>query len=60
MTDSENTDPASERNGLDANALLSRLKVIEDQQLESRAVAFAQIHDELQGRLDSGDSAGGA
>jgi hypothetical protein len=42
--------------GLEANALLSRLRVIEDQPLESRAAAFAQINDELQSRLD-GDSA---
>ena len=39
------------------NALLSRLRLIEDQPLESRAVAFAQIHEELQTRLDSGDAA---
>jgi hypothetical protein len=39
----------------ETNALLSRLRVIEDQPLESRAVAFAQIHEELQARLDSGD-----
>jgi hypothetical protein len=43
----------------DSNALLSRLRLIEDQQLESRATAFAQIHDELQSRLDSGDAASG-
>jgi hypothetical protein len=44
----------------ETNALVSRLRLIEDQPLESRAVAFAQIHEELQSRLDSGDSAGGA
>jgi hypothetical protein len=44
----------------DTNALLSRLRLIEDQPLESRAVAFAQIHEELQSRLDSGDAATGA
>jgi hypothetical protein len=36
--------------------LLSRLRVVEDQPLESRAAAFAQIHDELQAKLESGDS----
>jgi len=41
----------------ETNALLSRLHLIEDQPLESRAVAFAQIHEELQSRLDSGDAA---
>lgn len=38
------------------DALLSRLRLIEDQPLESRAAAFAQVHDELQSRLESGDS----
>ncbi|MCU1579220.1 MAG: hypothetical protein JWP19_1424 [Rhodoglobus sp.] len=45
--------PASE-----ADALLSRLRVIEDQPLESRASAFTQLHDELQHRLEGGDSTG--
>ena len=56
MTDTENAN--SEGSG-DTNALLSRLRLIEDQPLESRAVAFAQIHEELQSRLDSGDAASG-
>jgi hypothetical protein len=38
------------------DALLSRLRVIEDQPLESRAAAFASINDELQARLESGDA----
>jgi hypothetical protein len=41
----------------ETDALLSRLHVIEDQPLESRAAAFAQINDELQARLEGGDSA---
>ena len=41
-----------------ADALLSRLRVIEDQPLETRAAAFAQLHDELQSRLEGGDSSG--
>jgi hypothetical protein len=45
------TEPASER-----DALLSRLRVIEDQPLESRAAAFTQLHDELQHRLEGGDA----
>ena len=40
----------------EADALLSRLLLIEDQPLESRAAAFAQLHDELQHRLEGGDS----
>ncbi|MDQ1551847.1 MAG: hypothetical protein QOD50_1269 [Actinomycetota bacterium] len=50
----ENRDSSEE-----TNALLSRLRLIEDQPLETRAVAFAQIHEELQSRLDSGDAAPG-
>ena len=55
-TDTDTTSDGSE----ETNALLSRLHLIEDQPLESRAVAFAQIHEELQARLDSGDAASGA
>lgn len=40
------------------NALLSRLRVIEDQPLDTRAAAFTQVHDELQHRLEGGDSHG--
>lgn len=40
----------------ETDALVSRLKVIEDQALESRAAAFAQVHDELQAKLESGDA----
>jgi len=39
------------------DALLSRLKVIEDQPLERRAEAFAQVHEELRSALEGGDSA---
>jgi hypothetical protein len=38
------------------NALLERLRVIEDQPLETRAEALAHVYDELQARLDGGDS----
>ena len=38
------------------NELLSRLRVIEDQPLESRAAAFAQVHEELQAELENADS----
>ncbi|MEP6480870.1 MAG: hypothetical protein ABJA94_02560 [Rhodoglobus sp.] len=47
------TEPASE-----ANTLLPRLRLIEDQALDSRAAAFAQLHDELQHRLEGGDNTG--
>jgi hypothetical protein len=42
--------------GPGTDALVSRLRVIEDQPLESRASAFAQIHDELQSALEGGDA----
>lgn len=40
----------------DSDALLSRLRVIEDQPLEERAVAYVQIHDELRRALEGSDS----
>jgi hypothetical protein len=41
---------------IERDALLSRLRIIEDQPLETRAASFAQIHEELQSRLESGDA----
>ncbi len=38
----------------DADALLSRLRLIEDQQLDQRAPAYEHLHDELQAALDDG------
>jgi len=35
--------------------LLSRVRLIEDQPLESRAVAFAQLHEQLQAALEGSD-----
>lgn len=37
-------------------ALVSRLRVIEDQPLADRAAALAQLHDELRARLEAGDA----
>ena len=53
MDDTESTagDKSSE-----TDALLSRLRLIEDQPLDQRATAFAQIHDELQAGLEGGDT----
>jgi len=48
MTDAELPD--------DSSALLSRLKVIEDQPLETRAEHLAQIYDELRATLEAGDA----
>jgi hypothetical protein len=38
------------------DALVSRLKVIEDQALDTRAEAYGQLHEELRRRLEDGDS----
>lgn len=40
----------------ESGALLSRLRVIEDQPLASRAEALAQLHDELRAQLEAGDA----
>ncbi len=42
----------------ETDALLSRLRVIEDQPLETRAEAFVQVHDRLRATLEGGDTAG--
>ena len=42
----------------DHDALLDRLRVIEDQPLESRAEAFGHLHDELRARLEASDARG--
>jgi hypothetical protein len=48
MTDNAVTD--------EGDALLSRLKVIEDQPLETRAEHLAQVYEELRATLESGDA----
>lgn len=40
----------------ESDALLSRLRVIESQPLDQRAVAFAQLYDELQQALEGADT----
>ena len=42
----------------DQDGLVSRLRVIEDQPLETRAEALAQVYEELRARLEGGDSRG--
>lgn len=44
----------------DSDALVSRLRVIEDQPLESRAERLAQVYDELRATLEAGDIRPGA
>ncbi len=51
MTDSERD--GAERD--DHDGLVSRLRVIEDQPLESRADAFGQLYSELRAVLDGPD-----
>jgi hypothetical protein len=48
--------PASEVPDDEPSALVTRLRVIEDQPLDTRAVALAQIHDELRAMLEAGDA----
>lgn len=38
------------------SALVTRLRVIEDQPLETRAEALAQLHEELRAMLEAGDA----
>ncbi|WP_440710823.1 hypothetical protein [Herbiconiux sp. YIM B11900] len=38
------------------DALVSRLRVIQEQPLDQRATAYAQVHDELKARLEGGDA----
>jgi hypothetical protein len=55
MTRSDNNlldDGASD----ESDALLSRLRLIEDQPLDTRAAALAQVHDRLQARLEGSDT----
>ncbi|WP_382307013.1 hypothetical protein [Herbiconiux sp. UC225_62] len=37
-------------------ALVPRLRLIEEQPLDQRATAYAQVHDELKARLEGGDA----
>ncbi|AWB88945.1 hypothetical protein [Homoserinimonas hongtaonis] len=56
MSDHEKSiDSASAQSGGDEGALLSRVRLIEDQPLESRAAAFAHVHDELQTMLEGAE-----
>jgi hypothetical protein len=52
MSDTENLSPRDD----EPSALVSRLRVIEDQPLETRAEALAQVHEELRAMLEAGDA----
>lgn len=51
MTEPDETAGSEER-----SALISRLHLIEDQPLQTRAAAFAGIHDNLRAILEGGDA----
>lgn len=44
----------------ESGALLSRVRLIEDQPLETRAAALSQVHDELKTVLEAEDAAPGS
>lgn len=52
---SDTANPTPDDGADEPSALLSRVRVIEDQPLETRAEALAQIHDELRTMLEAGD-----
>jgi len=52
----DETAPAAASADGEPSALVSRLRLIEDQPLADRAAALAQVHDELRARLESGDA----
>lgn len=56
MTVSDETTRPDAPADAEPSALLSRLRLIEDQPLADRAAALAQLHDELRARLESGDA----
>jgi hypothetical protein len=58
MTDEAESNGATRDDG-EGGALLSRLKVIEDQPLETRAEHLGQVYEELRATLESGDSRAG-
>lgn len=55
MTDDDNP-TGDEPRDQEPSALMTRLRVIEDQPLETRAEALAQLHEELRAALEAGDA----
>jgi hypothetical protein len=49
-------DTAEARADQENDALLSRLRLIEDQPLDSRAEAYGHVHEQLQSELEGGDA----
>lgn len=54
MSDNEN--PEETTSDDEPSALVTRLRVIEDQPLDTRAESLAQLHDELRTILEAGDA----
>jgi hypothetical protein len=54
MSDTSDTSDTSRDD--EPSALVTRLRVIEDQPLETRAEALAQVHEELRAMLEAGDA----
>ena len=48
--------PSDPERDQEHSALVTRLRVIEDQPLETRAESLAQLHDELRAMLEAGDA----
>lgn len=55
MSDTENPRTMETRDD-EPSALVSRLRVIEDQPLDTRAEALATLHEELRAMLEAGDA----
>jgi hypothetical protein len=55
MTDTDGTD-GGDVGTHESDALLSRLRLIEDQPLDTRADAYAHVHEQLQSELEGGDT----
>lgn len=49
-------DERPQERSAETDAMLTRLHLIEEQPLDSRAASFTRIHDELQATLEGGDA----
>ena len=54
--DADGSDTPEGPGSEETDALLSRLRLIEDQPLADRAEALSQLHEELRTRLEAGDA----
>lgn len=56
MSAPDTTTAAEQAVDREPSALMTRLRVIEDQPLDTRAEALAQLHEELRAALEAGDA----